>query len=123
MLTAQPALNAWLTDGRLTHCVACGQPATASAYVEAGPEDDYLIPQAIRETLYAWLRARRTLTPPRYGVTAPTCLWHSRGRHVWPVYTWLALFDALLIMRLRLVPAIPAELATRKVAGLLGDGR
>jgi hypothetical protein len=124
MLTPQPALAAWLTDGTLSLCVACGKPATTSCYVEAGPEHDYLIPGQIKDQLYKWLRERRALTPPRYGVTAPTCDWHGRGHQVWPIKTWLALYDALLVMRLRQVPELRAEIAaTRKVAGLLGDGQ
>lgn len=118
-----PALAAWLSDGRLTHCIACGKPATASAWIECGPEHDFLIPGQIRDALYKWLRERRALVLPRAGVEAPTCAWHSRGYHVWPTLVWLAVYDALLVMRLQLVPELRAEIVTGKAAGLLGPGR
>lgn len=118
-----PALAAWLTDGRLTHCVACGAPATATAWVEAGPEHDYLIPGAIRDQLYRYLRDRRTFVLPRQGVEAPTCDWHGRGAYVWPTLVWLAVYDALLVVRLQMVPELRAEIVTGDVAGLLAAGR
>lgn len=83
-------------------CVVCGGSATDTVQVVCGDASDYLLPRELQNL--------RPPLPDHIG-DVPACFRHCQSTRLWPVRVSIAVYDVLLVDRIRLAGQAAASAA------------